>query len=197
MEITDVYQAKDRWYCMLWSANLVGHPCSRVRRQLTAFNSVIGAILAQLVLINHRESAQDPTFNFWPYYISTQFVQNLSVITACIPYVKNALVGIESGMLQTGHFHLSTFRKDAVQHEDPRSSMERTGKETKTGLETNDSTVTPGFDGDTIHQNLSRVQNTATAESVTPNEQWDRESQSSRAHIITKTRGWEVGYEDQ
>jgi hypothetical protein len=34
------------------------------------------------------------------------FVQGLSIITVCIPYIRNMLLSMESGMIQTGHFRL-------------------------------------------------------------------------------------------
>lgn len=69
-------------------------------------NSIIGAVIAQLDLLNKLRDSKDITFDSWSYEISTQFVQNLSVITVCIPYVRNVLVELESGLLQRGAFHL-------------------------------------------------------------------------------------------
>lgn len=48
----------------------------------------------------------DRTFYSWKYILTTVFVQGLSIITVCIPYIRNLLLGIESGMIQTGHFRL-------------------------------------------------------------------------------------------
>ncbi|KAI1194863.1 hypothetical protein F5X97DRAFT_346272 [Nemania serpens] len=48
----------------------------------------------------------DITFQSWRYLLVVVLVQGLSIITACIPYIRNLLIGMESGMIQTGHFRL-------------------------------------------------------------------------------------------
>ncbi|KAI0183319.1 hypothetical protein EV127DRAFT_517065 [Xylaria flabelliformis] len=48
----------------------------------------------------------DPTFHGWKYLLITVFVQGLSIITVCIPYIRTLLLSIESGMIQTGHLRL-------------------------------------------------------------------------------------------
>lgn len=67
---------------------------------------VIGPIIAQLTQLNGLRSTTDITFDSWPYYISNQLVLNLSVLTVCVPSIKNFLISLESGMIQTGDFHL-------------------------------------------------------------------------------------------
>lgn len=67
---------------------------------------VIGPIIAQLTQLTGLRSTTDITFDSWPYYISNQLVLNLSVLTVCVPSIKNFLIGLESGMIQIGDFHL-------------------------------------------------------------------------------------------
>lgn len=67
---------------------------------------VIGPIIAQLTQLTGLRSTTDITFDSWPYYISNQLVLNLSVLTVCVPSIKNFLISLESGMIQTGDFHL-------------------------------------------------------------------------------------------
>ncbi len=62
--------------------------------------SVIGAVIVQLVLLSNLTKSNDITFDSWRYYLATQVVQNLSVITACVPYIKNFFLGLESGMIR-------------------------------------------------------------------------------------------------
>ncbi|KAI0874237.1 hypothetical protein GGS24DRAFT_516800 [Hypoxylon argillaceum] len=57
---------------------------------------------AQSLKLHHS----DLTFYSWKYLLVTVFVQGLSIITVCIPYIRNLLLGMESGMIQTGHFRL-------------------------------------------------------------------------------------------
>ena len=151
---------------------------------------VIGAVIAQLALLNQHRKTEDITFDTWSYYLSTQFVQNLSVITACVPYIKNVLVGVESGMFQTGHFQLSTLRKNADK------PPERSEKGGTTGTSARLSNhMSRQASHNMPRTNASQPGNFATAEAVTPNEEWDGGSQSSRANIIQETRVWHVGYD--
>ncbi|KAI0415021.1 hypothetical protein F5X98DRAFT_389374 [Xylaria grammica] len=53
-----------------------------------------------------KRQVGDLTFNSWKYLLATVFVQGLSIITVCIPYIRNLLLGMESGMIQTGHVRL-------------------------------------------------------------------------------------------
>ncbi|KAI6081283.1 hypothetical protein F4821DRAFT_249690 [Hypoxylon rubiginosum] len=68
---------------------------------------VIGAFIAQIYEAQSLKSQLiDRTFDSWKFLLTMVFVQGLSIITVCIPYIRNFLLGIESGMIQTGHFRL-------------------------------------------------------------------------------------------
>ncbi|KAH9908479.1 hypothetical protein F4778DRAFT_717358 [Xylariomycetidae sp. FL2044] len=68
---------------------------------------VIGALAAQLSQARSLKSQHlDPTFHAWKYLLTTVLVQGVSIITVCIPYIRNLFLGMESGMIQTGHFRL-------------------------------------------------------------------------------------------
>ena len=128
-------------------------------------------------------------------------MQNLSVITACVPYIKNVLLGVESGMFQTGRFRLATFRKNSHRTQEYDVSGARSGKETVAEPSALSSRQLPegssreNVANGTPQKNPFSAENTATAESVTPIEEWDGGSQSSRAKIIRETREWYVDYE--
>lgn len=162
---------------------------------------VVGAIIAQLVLLAQQRDSKDVTFDSWTYYLSAQFVQSLSVITACVPYIKNVLVGVQSGMFQTGRFGMATLHKSPQRTQGQDSSVSRSGKEntiTTSGIHSHRSPDRVSHDvvaNGTRQTNPFSGENTATAEPVTPIEEWDVDSQSSRANIIRETREWHVGYE--
>ena len=127
-------------------------------------------------------------------------MQNLSVITACVPYIKNVLLGVESGMFQTGRFRLATLRKNSQRNQEYDLSGARSGKETvaaPSALCTRQvpERISHNVADETPQKNPFSAENTATAESVTPTEEWDGASQSSRAKIIRETREWYVNYE--
>ncbi|KAI0168941.1 hypothetical protein GGR52DRAFT_497692 [Hypoxylon sp. FL1284] len=69
----------------------------------------MGAFIAQIIEARALKSERvDRTFQSWKFLITMIFVQGLSIITVCIPYIRNLLVGMESGMIQTGHFRLQS-----------------------------------------------------------------------------------------
>ncbi|KAJ8128325.1 hypothetical protein O1611_g5308 [Lasiodiplodia mahajangana] len=68
---------------------------------------VVGTFVVQLYQAQSlRMQLYDQTFHAWKYLLATVFVQGLSIITVCIPYIRSLLLGMESGMIQTGHFRL-------------------------------------------------------------------------------------------
>ncbi len=161
----------------------------------------MGAIIAQLILLTQQRNSSDATLDTWSYYLSAQFVQSLSVITACVPYIKNALLGVESGMFQTGRFGLATLQKSPQRTQEHSSSAARSGKENATGTSGLRSQRSPDLishdnvTNETPYINPFLAESTATAEPVTPVEEWDEGSRSSQAQFIRETREWYVGYE--
>ena len=162
---------------------------------------VVGAIIAQLVLLMQQRNSKDATLDTWSYYLAVQFVQSLSVITACIPYIKNVLLGVESGMFQTGHFGLATLHKSPQRLLEYDSSAAASGK----GIVRGSSALCSHESSDQISPEVVvarsaqigpvSVEKAATAKSVTPGGECDEDSQSSRANIIRETREWHVDYE--
>ena len=157
---------------------------------------VVGAILAQLIELNRLRSSRDITYDSWPYSLCTQFVQNLSVITVCIPYIKNALIGLESGMLQTGDFHLR--RPSAISTLKNKSNPSSGSKDQRT--------VVASYNDSQSAQRHSLELNTITEHNPFPanckvvtkssreNNAWDEESQSSQTGIIKKTTEWRIDH---
>lgn len=76
------------------------------------FQKIVVATVVQLIKLRELLQSQDPIFDGWQYYLTTQLIQNLSVITACIPYVKNLFLAMKSGFFQTGDFHLRRATKN-------------------------------------------------------------------------------------
>lgn len=157
--------------------------------------SVIGAAIAQVVLLDRLENTNDITFDIWSYHLTTQFVVSLSIITVCIPYVRNVLLGFESGMFQTGGFRLGKLMP--AKNSKPDGSPDGAPKDDGTDEgSTLDGTkvyagIKPGVDG------VQFESNRAVAEATSPDEQWDDGSESSQAQIIRTTREWTVDYDNR
>lgn len=61
----------------------------------------MGAIVCELVFRNRIAGSEDYTFASWPVVICSQFVQALSIMTACVPYLKPFFASLESGMIRS------------------------------------------------------------------------------------------------
>ncbi|KAL8670873.1 MAG: hypothetical protein Q9168_004604 [Polycauliona sp. 1 TL-2023] len=165
---------------------------------INILTDVIGSTIAQLVFLNRLRNRDNITLDIWPYHLATQFVVCLSIVTVCIPYVRNALLGFESGMFQTGHFRLGKLGQ--ARHDSPPS-----GSSNATNTDAPDASgqaqIRDGaqvFDGRTPGAlNVHLQGNHAVAEATTPDDDWDASSQISQANIIKTTREWIVDYDDQ
>ncbi|OTA98289.1 hypothetical protein M426DRAFT_28588 [Hypoxylon sp. CI-4A] len=70
---------------------------------------VIGAFVAQICEAQSlKPIVRDRTFHAWKLILTMVFVQALSIITVCIPYIRTVLLVVESGMIQTGHLRLQS-----------------------------------------------------------------------------------------
>ena len=72
--------------------------------------SVTGAILAQLIELPRFIKSRDPLLDVWPYLLCMQYAQALSLITACIPYLKPFLQSLQAGALRTDDGTIRLYR---------------------------------------------------------------------------------------
>jgi hypothetical protein len=63
------------------------------------FSSVIGAAAAQLAVFWHAYGHPDITSNLWLPTVCNQIVVFLSVLTACLPYLRPLMESLESGIV--------------------------------------------------------------------------------------------------
>ena len=97
--------------------------------------SVTPGVITQLIYLNRTSGVSDATYMLWRVVICDVVVQNMSIITACIPYLKPFIQSLESGMIRTddlrrrGLFDTSGYdpgRKDSHQLSDLSSRIART-----------------------------------------------------------------------
>ena len=69
--------------------------------ELTYSSVVIVAATRIVYLAKESKSGRDLTLKAWPATLCTLIVESLSVITACIPYLKPFLDSLESGMMNS------------------------------------------------------------------------------------------------
>ncbi|KAL8725749.1 MAG: hypothetical protein Q9166_007149 [cf. Caloplaca sp. 2 TL-2023] len=63
--------------------------------------TVVVAVIAQLAYFNSANSSDDVPYHLWTEIVCTQVVQSLSIITACVPYLKPFFDSLESGMIRS------------------------------------------------------------------------------------------------
>jgi hypothetical protein len=63
-------------------------------------HSVIGAIIAELYFRHRASQSTDLTFSLWPVVVCALFVQCLSIIFSCVPYLRPFFSSLESGMIR-------------------------------------------------------------------------------------------------
>lgn len=174
---------------------------------------VIGPIIAQVIQLNGLRSTTDITFDSWPYYISNQLVLNLSLLTVCVPSIKNFLIGLESGMIQTGDFRLrkSGTTTAASNSTNPTSSSNNNHPNLRlhTLANVNNEDASPvvvadgepphdrrSINGDTVGSRLpSDASTVASVESSSENPNWG-DSPSSESKIV-RTTEWRVEFQPQ
>ena len=66
------------------------------------WDSVITAVICQMVYLNRIKPSGDLTFEIWPVALCTQIVQCLSILTTCLVYLKPFLDSLETGFIQVG-----------------------------------------------------------------------------------------------
>ncbi|KAI9881206.1 MAG: hypothetical protein M1830_007184 [Pleopsidium flavum] len=152
---------------------------------------VIAAVTAQLVYLNRASDTTDATFDLWPLVLCTQVVQNMSIITACIPYLKPFLESLESGMMRS-----DDLRRRGIEgingYSTASSGRFGTNSSSKISSKSARNTVKQSRELEGIDQsNNNTTTITATGDSHNLYD-WDAESQRSRSKMIKQTTAWTV-----
>ncbi|KAL8825326.1 MAG: hypothetical protein Q9191_004485 [Dirinaria sp. TL-2023a] len=149
--------------------------------------------IVQIYLLNNRYAgSSDPTFDLWLVILVTEIVQSLSLITACIPYLKPFLQALETGMIRANggaqiHGYGTAYGSGSSKRLKPLSS--KGNRRQLNGVRMNSLGYAPG-EGQ-LGGNLPNHQ-TVTVTSRRHAGDSDGDSQSSESKIIKKTVGWSV-----
>ncbi|KAF7920718.1 hypothetical protein EAE99_008012 [Botrytis elliptica] len=157
---------------------------------------VIAAVSCQLFFLNQR--IKDPTFDPWRTTICNQIVQCLSIITACVPYLKIFLNSLESGLLRLDDLRRRGGRATEDDRDFNRNTSDSRGiKKSKTAKKISQIL---GFTsrGNLESQKLSEFAPARSAAQsnavlvVDEGNLWDGQSESSQSRIITEPRTWKL-----
>ncbi|KAJ8067126.1 hypothetical protein OCU04_004501 [Sclerotinia nivalis] len=155
---------------------------------------VVAAVSCQLYYSN--EEIHDPTFDPWTTTICNQIVQCLSIVTACVPYLKPFLDSLESGMLRTDDLR----RRGGTTVEGYRDVNAKSSEGSKrakiTKMISQKLSLTSRDDEDN-QELVDFVPSHPAGQSdaviaVDEGFLWDGQSQTSQSRIIKKTRTWKV-----
>lgn len=156
----------------------------------------------QLGFSKRAHGSTDLTLDLWLPALCTQFVQNLSIVTACVPYLKPFYLGLESGMIRTddlrrhGLIGVYGYGDD----ESAKSSTRRGPRNTVGSAKSTTSTGLRKLEVQTAARNTQLNPNNLVgveASSGVKAADWDRESQTSQSRIIKQTRTWGVDFVSQ
>lgn len=66
---------------------------------LTACSVIVSTII-DITYLRQELSARDTTFDAWAAVLCADITQNISIITACVPYLKPFFTSLQSGMIR-------------------------------------------------------------------------------------------------
>ena len=167
----------------------------RHHRSLLAFTSY--QLPFQLVYQNRVLGTAHITFMLWPVVLCNQANQNLSIITACVPYLKPLIDSLESGMIRTDDLR----RRDITGAYAYGQSKSRSGSgfdklsnissrfTKRAGGDASKSKKLSSVDGVTAVGENAITVTAATGGNNTLND-WDVESQKNSSRIIKQTTSW-------
>lgn len=183
-----------------WKPNLVS--ASRVICAICCATadkfSVVPAIACQIYYSNMSLNSTDPTFVMWQAVVAMQIVQCLSIVTACVPYLKPFMVSLESGQMRADD--LRRRGKTGVSGYGG-SGSNRSGGNNGTPVQNPvDAMASAGSYQSKLHElvelpKAKRSSVTVTSSMKEPSTNWDGQSHTSQTVLIQQTRTWDVDVE--
>ncbi|KAF7952262.1 uncharacterized protein EAE97_001759 [Botrytis byssoidea] len=155
---------------------------------------VIAAVCCQLFYLNQR--MQDPTFDPWRTTICNQIVQCLSIITACVPYLKMFLDSLESGLLRLDDLRRRGGRAVEDDRDSNRITSDSRGIKKSKIAKMISQKLGFAHRRNLESQKLSEFAPAPLAAQpdavmvIDEGNLWDGHSESSQSRIITKPRTW-------
>lgn len=142
------------------------------------------ASVVRIVYLQRQYSTDNQILTDWTIVLCAQVVQDLGIITACIPYLKPFWESIQSGMI----------RSDDVRRRGG-TGMPRIGNLTSFELSNLSSQDKRRNLGSKSQLNVfppSTAEVVVTSGGQVQTQEWDAESQKSSSKIIKTTRTWAV-----
>lgn len=151
--------------------------------------------MVQLFYLDRTSDSQNPTLDFWSTAVCTQVVENLSIITACVPYLKPFFESLESGMIRS-----DDLRRRGMKFPYGSGSGKSAGSTTQGQSLTPSGLAKPSETSHELREIPSRGNlrfgHHANATTFTATrDNWDDGSETSQSKIIRQTTTWTVNAE--
>ena len=162
------------------------------------FGRVVSTAAVRLFCITNLSYKGNFTLRAWPAALSALIGENLSVVTACIPYLKPFLDSLQSGMMDNEKLRREGQSKLYSDTESGRSQKTRetfqkpSGGKSVNYLEldpiTRDDANNDGvYTGPIVPARSINVSSQSNGLDARVNREWDSESRTSRTEFIRKT----------
>lgn len=152
---------------------------------------VAAAIIPELIFIERAGQSDDRTFASWPAVVCSLFVQCLSIVFACVPFLKPFFGALESGMI----------RMDDTRRREGRSTRGGYYFNKNVAKQSNSSKGSSGKQsiGSRVHplKNWTHGATHSASAERGPEDVDDHHSQRSDSRIIHATTTFEVRSEDE
>ena len=158
--------------------------------------SVVAVTIIHLKWLRIVSGGHDSTFDLWLPTLAIQIIQNLSIITACIPYLKPFLDSLQTGMLGSEdhrrHSISATYHNTNMRVTSPETvSLKHSLTKVVRGSPKVPKTSTPI----SLQIAAGSTQQSVTVWTGDRNDDgspWDAGSDGSHAKIIRQTKSWTV-----
>ncbi|KAF2796034.1 hypothetical protein K505DRAFT_359648 [Melanomma pulvis-pyrius CBS 109.77] len=70
---------------------------------ITRISAIVASVCRLVYLTRSRGTVEFSSYDFWTFILNTEIEQGLSIITACIPFLKPFFESLETGMLAPSH----------------------------------------------------------------------------------------------
>lgn len=140
------------------------------------------------------EESHDPTFDLWQPILMGEVVITLSLVTACIPYLKPFLEALETGMMRADGGGVGRGRGFGYANS-RHGGGKKYGSSSRISAKASRSQLSAmrmdnfGFAGE---KDAEHGHQTATVSAKGHGHDSDNDSQTSQSKIIRKTVGWSV-----
>jgi hypothetical protein len=194
LEPTTADEAQGRCSWLLCDSCLVGRG-NPSKSATTNFASTIGAIASLMVILSMPKNVSDISYDQWLVQIAMALAQTLAIVTACVPYLKPFMDGLESGMIRSDDLLRRTEvpgkRGVYPYGRDRKSPLNSAISKRLSKMSNPTRPVKPHpHEMDPIK---SAIINTVSVEANPYHERdWDVGSDSSQTKIIKQTRSWGV-----